>query len=169
LRTAALLAGGRAAGEDLLQGALERVLRRGAKVSGDLEAYLRRVLYNLAVDQWRLRRRQPETLTDLQPSGHPDTDRATAQPDQTNHITLRLSLLEALARLPKRQRAILVLRYFEQLGESETAEALNCSVGNVKAQTSRGLARLRALCPDLADGAPTPESADQEISRGVTR
>jgi RNA polymerase sigma-70 factor (sigma-E family) len=136
LAAAVLLAGSRAGGEDLLQAALERLMRSWGRVNGDLEGYLRRILYHLAVDSWRQRRRRPEVLTRVEPPG---------RPDGTEEIALRQALVQALAQLPPRQRAVLVLRYWEQLSEAEAAEVLGCSIGTVKSSASRGLARLREL------------------------
>jgi RNA polymerase sigma-70 factor (sigma-E family) len=136
LATATLLAGGRAAGEDLLQGALERMMRAWRRIDGDREGYLRRTMYHLAVDSWRMRRRRPEVLGAFEPP---------AQPDGTDRLDLRQALVQALGGLPPRQRAALVLRYWEQLSEAEAADVLGCSVGTVKSATSRGLARLREL------------------------
>ena len=141
LGTAVLLAGSRVAGEDLLQAALERLVRHWGRVRGDKEGYLRRTLYHLAVDQWRLRRRRPEVLADVEPPG---------QPDGADAVHLRHVLVQALATLPARQRAVLVLRYWEQLSEAEAADVLGCSVGTVKSTASRGLARLRELTADWA-------------------
>lgn len=134
LATATLLAGSRSAGEDLLQSALERLMRRWRRVTGDPEGYLRRTMYHLAVDQWRYRRRRPEVLAavDQPSSGDPNAN-----------LDLRHALVAALATLPPRQRAVLVLRYWEQLSEAEAAATLGCSVGTVKSTASRGLARLR--------------------------
>jgi RNA polymerase sigma-70 factor (sigma-E family) len=141
LATAVLLTGSRAAGEDLLQAALERLMRSWNRVHGDKEGYLRRILYHLAVDQWRRRKRRPEVLTEVEPAG---------QPDGTDALHLRQALIQALAQLPPRQRAVLVLRYWEQASEAETAELLGCSVGTVKSTASRGLSRLRELTADWA-------------------
>lgn len=136
LGTAVLLVGSRTAGEDLLQAALERLVRHWSRVRGDKEGYLRRTIYHLAVDQWRSRRRRPEVLAQVEPPG---------QPDGTDAVHLRHALMQALATLPPRQRAVLVLRYWEQLSEVEAAEVLGCSVGTVKSTASRGLARLREI------------------------
>ncbi|MEH1164257.1 SigE family RNA polymerase sigma factor [Micromonospora sp. CPCC 205539] len=136
LATAVLLTGSRAGGEDLVQGALERLMRHWHRVHGDKEGYLRRTLYNLAVDQWRSRRRRPEVLTAVEPPG---------QPDGTDALHLRQALVQALATLPPRQRAVLVLRYWEQCTEAEAAEILGCSIGTVKSTASRGLTRLREV------------------------
>jgi RNA polymerase sigma-70 factor (sigma-E family) len=136
LRTASLLAGSRDAGEDLLQSALERLLRNRRRIDGDPERYVRRTLYNLAVDGWRRQRLWQRRAVLTAPD--PPADPAAA-------VDLRDAIIRMLVQLPPRQRAILVLRYFEDLSEAETAAALSCSVGTVKSATSRGLARLREL------------------------
>ena len=142
LATATLLAGSRTAGEDLLQAALERVLRRWSRVRGDPEGYVRRTLYHLAVDQWRRRRRRPEVHLAVEPP----------VADDAGGVQLRHALVQAMALLPPRQRAVLVLRYWEQLSEAEAAEVLGCSAGTVKSSASRGLARLRELTADWQGG-----------------
>ena len=146
LRTAVLLAPGREAGEDLLQESLERLLRKWHTVDGDLEGYLRRIMYNRAVDGWRARARRPEVL------GHP-AEAAVA--DHASRLDLRLSLIAALELLTPRQRAAIVARYWEQLSEAETAAALGCSVSAVKAAAGRGLRTLRgAITPDMEYAPP---------------
>lgn len=137
LGTAVLLAGSREAGEDLLQHALERLLRQWRRIDGDPEGYLRRTLYHLAVDRWRWRGRHPEAGL---AAGvvHQNSDPAA-------DVDLRDALGRALGSLPARQRAVLVLRYFEQLSEAEIAAALGCSAGTVKSSAARGLQRLRAV------------------------
>ena len=135
LATAVLLTGSRAAGEDLVQASLERLMRSWNRVREGHEGYLRRTMYNLAVDDWRRRRRRPEVFTTVD----------AGRPDDTDAVALRQALVAALAQLPPRQRAVLVLRYWEQLSEAEAAEVLGCSVGTVKSTASRGLARLREL------------------------
>jgi RNA polymerase sigma factor (sigma-70 family) len=78
-----------------------------------------------------------------------------AQPDGTDAVHLRLALIQGLAQLPPRQRAVLVLRYWEQLSESEAADMLGCSLGTVKSSASRGLARLREVTAGWAvEGTP---------------
>jgi RNA polymerase sigma-70 factor (sigma-E family) len=150
LAAAVLLTGSRAAGEDLVQAALERLMRNWNRVHGDKEGYLRRTLYHLAVDRWRLRRRRPEVLTELEPP---------SQADDTDALHLRQALTQALAKLPPRQRAVLVLRYWEQLSEAEAAEMLGCSVGTVKSSASRGLTRLRELTANWALEEPVMNGA----------
>jgi RNA polymerase sigma-70 factor (sigma-E family) len=146
-RTALLLAGqDRAAAEDLLQVALERAYRHWARVcrSGDPERYVQRILANASNDRWRRAARRPERL--LRP-GEADP---LAQ-DQSDAVAERDFLLRALATLPPRQRTVLVLRYFNDLSEAEIAGALGCSVGTVKSQASRGLARLRDIAEPGAE------------------
>lgn len=137
LAAAKLLAGSQEAAEDLLQAALERLIRHWAKIDGDPEPYLRRTLYNLAADGWRRRRTRIAGLRRLR-SGQADS-----VPDGTELVDLRDALIRELLTLPPRQRAVLVLRYWEGLTEAESADFLGCSVGTVKSATSRGLARLR--------------------------
>lgn len=137
LRTAILLAGSRSDGEDLLQSALERVIQRWRTISGDPEGYLRRTLYHLAIDGWR---RKKAWRTRLGLLAAPD-----AVPDGADAVDQRDRIVRLLQRLPPRQRTAVVLRYWEELSEAETAEAMNCSVGTVKSATSRGLSRLREL------------------------
>lgn len=153
LRTAVLLAPGREAGEDLLQEALERLLRKWHKVDDNPEGYLRRIMYNRAVDGWRSRSRRPEVL------GLPPE---IAVADQVSRLDLRLELIHGLEQLTPRQRATIVARYWEQLSEAETAAALGCSVSAVKSAAARGLRALReAITPDteslahLSEGRPS--------------
>jgi RNA polymerase sigma-70 factor (sigma-E family) len=151
LATATLLMGNRATGEDLLQAALERLMRNWRRVKGDPEGYLRRTLYHLAVDDWRRRRRRPEVFRAVEPP---------CQADYTDELDLRRALVQALALLPPRQRAVLTLRYWEQLSEAEAAEMLGCSIGTVKSTASRGLARLREITDSWThDEIPTANGA----------
>jgi RNA polymerase sigma-70 factor (sigma-E family) len=150
-RTALLLAGrDRAAAEDLLQLALERAYRHWGRVcrSGDPERYVRRILANAANDRWRWAARRPE-----RPLGPGDAG-PVAQ-DQADVVAERDFLIRALAGLPPRQRTVLVLRYYNDLSEAEIADALGCSVGTVKSQASRGLARLREVA--VPDAGPAGE------------
>lgn len=146
LRTACLLVGERQAGEDLLQSVLERMYAKWSRIREFPEAYARRALVNAATNSWRARRRRPESAL------LPDHDHTTG--DATRQVDLRDALVRALLRLPARQRAVLVLRYFDDLSETDVAAAMDCSVGTVKSQTSRGLARLRELADhDLTEPA----------------
>jgi RNA polymerase sigma-70 factor (sigma-E family) len=136
-RIAFLLTGDRGYAEDLVQVALEKTHRKWARVSV-MEApvaYVRRAMVNTATS-WRRRRRfgeVPLMSTDTGPVVNP-----YGQADQ------RQEVLTALRKLPPRMRAVLVLRYFEDLSEVEIADALGCSTGTVKSQASRALARLRS-------------------------
>jgi RNA polymerase sigma-70 factor (sigma-E family) len=157
LRTALLLTGqNRAEAEDLLQLALERAYRHWARVrgTGEPERYVRRILANASADRWRRLARRPE-----QP--FPAGDAGPSTPDQSVQVAERDFLLRALARLPPRQRAVLVLRYFDDLPEAEIAEVLGCSIGTVKSQVARALARLRdAGEPESAVSRPGGASHD---------
>lgn len=139
VRTAYLLCGDPHEAHDLVQVTLMRVHRRWRSIERtDLpQAYARQVLVNLAASFWRRRLRAPlVALTALGDRGLPDPTVAFAD---------RAELWEAVMALPPRTRAVLVLRYFEDLSEADTAAALQCSVGSVKSQASRGIARLRAV------------------------
>jgi RNA polymerase sigma-70 factor (sigma-E family) len=136
---AVALAGSRADGEDLLQGALERLLRNWRRVEADPEGYLRRTMYNLAADGWRRRRRWRDRLAVLRAQARTEPGGEEAVVD------LRDELVRLLSRLPPRQRTVIVLRYWEQRTEAETAALLGCSEGTVKSAASRGLRRLREL------------------------
>lgn len=152
LFTLALLVCGhhRAEAEDLLQGVLERAYRRWARIcrDGDPERYVRRMLVNASVDRWRRLRRRPE-LPVISPDAGQVADHAAA--DRYVAVADRDQLLRALATLPARQRAVIVLRYLEDLSEAQTSAVLGCSEGTVKSQASRALARLRDMAGDMAD------------------
>jgi RNA polymerase sigma-70 factor (sigma-E family) len=151
MRVAIALTGDRQSGEDLLQAALERVLRRPRAVESDIEGYLRRILYNLAADGWRRHGRWRQRLPLLRPAP------GEASVDGTAAVDLRDALVRLLYQLPPRQRAVIVLRYWEQRSEAETAALLGCSEGTVKSAASRGLRRLRDLAgADLAGPARPP-------------
>jgi RNA polymerase sigma-70 factor (sigma-E family) len=146
LRTAYLLTGTREAAEDLVQAALLTTMRHWRSVA-DPMAYVRRAMVNQRTSLWR-RIGSRELLTDAPP------DRST--PDGAAGRAERDELLTALCRLPVRMRAVLVLRYWEDLSEEDTAQLLGCSVGTVKSQASRGLGRLRDV---LGPGRESPEAA----------
>ena len=137
--TAIALGGSRDAGEDLLQAALERVLRKPRQVDRDMEGYLRRVLYNLAADGWRRRGRWRQKLPLLR------SEAMAAAADGTVAVDRRDVLVRLVLQLPPRQRAVIVLRYWEQRTEAETASLLGCSEGTVRSAAARGLQRLREL------------------------
>lgn len=147
LRTAFLLTGDQHLAEDLVQSALTRTHRawRRLRESDHAEAYTRKAMYHLQVSWWR-RRRVRESLT----GELPEPRRRAGTADESSRVVTRLALLEALRTLSRGQRAVLVLRYFDDRSEAETAEVLGVGVGTVKSQTSRALARLRATAPELA-------------------
>ncbi len=155
-RTALLLTGQhRAEAEDLLQGALERAYRHWGRIcrSGDPERYVRRILANASTDRWRRLGRRPEHPLPVDPGG-------PAAGDHASDVADRDFLLRALAGLAPRQRAVLVLRYFCDLPEAEIADALGCSVGTVKSQASRGMARLREISEPAPAGATSRARSD---------
>jgi RNA polymerase sigma-70 factor (sigma-E family) len=121
--------------EDLAQAAFARAYASWGRVSraGDPDAYVRRIVVN--ANRSRLRRRR--VAEDLRPDL---ADHLAVQPPEPEHS----ELLDALGRLGPRQRAVVVLRYWLDLSEAETAAALGCSVGTVKSQASRALATLRS-------------------------
>lgn len=138
-RAAYLLTGDMSAAEELTQAALVKAALRWRRViaAGNPEAYVRRILVNENISWWRRfgRREQAFGYQGIEKSGS-DPAEATAE---------RLDLAAALARLPKRQRAVVVLRFYADLSEAETAAAMGCTVGTVKSQSSAALAKLRRL------------------------
>ncbi|WP_344194315.1 SigE family RNA polymerase sigma factor [Pedococcus aerophilus] len=146
LRTAYLLAGDRHLAEDLLQDTLSKVAQHWEVVvaEGNPEAYARTVLYHRAVDTWRTRLRRPKVVGDVV--------REPAEPsDLFGDSDRRMLLRSALARLTARQRAVLVLRFYEDRTEAQAAEVLGCSVSTVKTTTRAALERLRVTAPELAE------------------
>jgi len=151
LRSAYLLTGDQHLAEDLVQQTLLQVVGvwRRVAADGDPDPYVRRVLYHLHVSWWRRRSRR---VVEVNESGAARAEPAHADP--SDRVVAALTVRQALARLAPRQRAVLVLRYYEDLSESQTAEALGVRVGTVKSQVRDALARLRDLAPELADGSP---------------
>jgi RNA polymerase sigma-70 factor (sigma-E family) len=152
LQTAYLITWDAGEAEDLVQESLLKVARRWPRVRAmeQPRAYARRILVNLALDDARGRSRRRNEL-----------DEAAAVIDGPARDLLagletRAELLDALARLTPRQRAVLVLRYFNDLTEAQTAEVLGCSPGTVKSNASRGLARLREALAPVPNPTPTP-------------
>lgn len=135
-RTAYLLTHDHALAEDLVQTALTKTWFAWSRIDGDPRAYARKILVNTYATWWR-RRWNGERPTDELP------EPATGAAPATDAVATGTDLWTAIGRLPRRQRAVVVLRYFEDLTEAETARVLDCSVGNVKSQTSRALAKLR--------------------------
>ncbi|WP_300400873.1 SigE family RNA polymerase sigma factor [Nocardioides sp.] len=140
LRTAYLLTGQHADAEDLVQAALIKAVPHWRKISDNPEPYVRRILARESVSRWR-RRRWREISSDDLPDG------ALQDPD----VAAREDLRRALAGLAPRQRAVIVLRYFEDLSEAETADSLGIAVGTVKSQTRDALRVLRERMPALGD------------------
>ena len=172
LTMAILLTGhNRTDAEDLLQTVLERAYRRWHRIcrTGDPGPYVRQMLVNASIDRWRLLRRRPEQPLD--PDDGQPAGAGLAGPDQAAALAEQDLLWRALAQLPPGQRAVLVLRYYEDLTEAQTAAALGCSVGSVKAQAFRALARLRDIVGIAASGTrPTdsPGSPTQMSPRGAS-
>ncbi|MEU0572168.1 SigE family RNA polymerase sigma factor [Nonomuraea sp. NPDC005983] len=144
MRTAYLLAGDAHLAEDLLQSVLVKMLGRWAKLAhvASPQAYARKALVNQYIS-WRRRRVRTAELPSAEPPERPYSSEAST--------IARLTMQKALAQLPPRQRAVIVLRYYEDLTEHETAKLLNCSIGTVKSQAHHALARLRALAPEFAE------------------
>jgi RNA polymerase sigma-70 factor (sigma-E family) len=138
LRTGYLLTGSHADAEDLVQTALVKVVPHWTRIADRPEPYVRQVLARESVTRWR-RRRWRETPTELLP------ERRIDGPD----LDQREALRRALDTLAPRQRAVIVLRYYEDLTEKETAAVLGIAVGTVKSQARDGLAQLLRLLPDL--------------------
>jgi RNA polymerase sigma factor (sigma-70 family) len=126
-----------------LQTALLRTARRWSRASEAPEAYARRVLVNLSRDRirWLFRRPREAPLP-------PSADTLPAIDAGYDQVGERQAVVRALARLPTRQRQVIVLRFFEDLSVEQTAELLGFSAGTVKSYTSRALATLRALLAD---------------------
>lgn len=136
LRTAYLLTGDDRLAEDLLQTALAKAYLNWGRIStlDHPEAYVRRIIATTNIAWWRRRRVGEVAMDDL-------PDRGT--PDGADDRAVRDQVWRAIQSLPRRQRATLVLRFFEDMSEAEAAETLGVSVGTVKSQTSKALATLR--------------------------
>ena len=143
LRTAVLLTGDVHMAEDLLQTSLSRLYLSWHRVQREeaMDAYVRRIMVNQHTSWWRRAWRHRETVTD--PDDLVQAQR-TGRPVDVE-VVERAALWRLVQMLPPRQRAAVVLRFYEDLSEAQTAEVLGCSVGTVKASTSRALARLRPL------------------------
>jgi RNA polymerase sigma-70 factor (sigma-E family) len=143
LRTALLLTGDHHRAEDLVQEALTKVALRWRRLaSGNPEGYARQIIVRDNISWWRKRR--------LEVVGGVSASTATVA-DGSAATERRLLLDAALAVLTPRQRAVVVLRYYDDLSERDTAEALGVSVGTVKSQTHLALRRLREAAPELAE------------------
>jgi len=145
LRTAYLLTGDHHDAEDLLQQSLVKAVAAWGRIHGDPEPYVRTILVRQNISRWR-RRRWRELTTDTLP------ETAVVEGGAED----RLALHRALGSLAPRQRAVIVLRYFEDLTEAQTADVLGISVGTVKSQARDALRRLREAMPGLADVLVSP-------------
>ncbi|GGJ95093.1 RNA polymerase sigma factor [Pilimelia anulata] len=147
LRSAYLLVGDRGRAEDLVQTALVKTYAAGprSRDTGALEAQVRRTMVTTATSWWRGRRYREQPVPDAPAAVVPDAVEAVAERD---------ALWRELLRLPVKQRAVLVLRYYEGLTEAEIADVLQVSRGTVKSHASRAIAALRAKltepCPEVA-------------------
>ncbi len=145
LRVAYALTRDHAAAEDLLQESLTKLWFAWPRITGEPDAYVRRIIATSYVSQLRHRwfRESPSADLDIGSS------------DAIPTLDERDALWRALGRLPARQRAVVVLRYFEDMTEAQVADALRCSVGTVKSQCSKALVKLRvdtSISPNLATG-----------------
>jgi RNA polymerase sigma-70 factor (sigma-E family) len=141
LRTAYLLTGDRHQAEDLLQTALAKLYLAWDRIHDreSVDGYVRRILVNENSSLWRRAWRRREWTTDELPETTPSHD--------TYDEGLAGAVWDVVSTLPRKARAVVVLRYYEQLSEAETAEVLGISVGTVKSQASRALAALRERTP----------------------
>ncbi|WP_280720069.1 SigE family RNA polymerase sigma factor [Kitasatospora sp. MAP5-34] len=152
-RAAYVLTGSREVAEDLLQEALEKACRRWKRVAvaDSPEAYVRRIVVNLANDRWRTLRRVGEGAA---------LDLTAADPrDPYREVELRDELVQALHTLPMGMRTVVVLRYLYDLGDQEIAEMLRITPGAVRSQLARGLAKLRAAGPLYGQPVPATDHA----------
>ena len=138
-RVAFLLTGDHHTSEDLVQTALLEAARRWTRIHTSPEAYVRRSIFTANVSRWRRKRfTESELVSDREAPAAHDTD-------------VRLTLADALDQLTTKQRAVIVLRYYEDLTEVQTAETLGISVSTVKSTHRHALARLRERSPELAE------------------
>ncbi len=140
LRTAYLLTGDRTTAEDVLQTSLAKLYLAWDKVRDrdSVDAYVRRIMVNENNSMWRRGWKKREFATEL----IPDREVRDSYDEGTND-----ALWQVVQSLPPKARAVVVLRYYEQLSEAETADVLGISVGTVKSQSSRALAALRDRVP----------------------
>ncbi|MEV0268046.1 SigE family RNA polymerase sigma factor [Hamadaea sp. NPDC050747] len=140
IRAAYLLTGDQHAAEDLVQSALTKAYAHWRRIRHeDPEGYVRTAMYREQVSWWRRRSRQRQVA--------PTWALPERQADPADHAGLRLAMRQALLKLPQAQRAVIVLRYYEDLSETQVAEILGCSVGTVRSRANRAVHRLRATLP----------------------
>ena len=140
-RLAYVLTGDQYAAEDLLQNALIKAAANWGRIHTAPEAYVRRIMYREQASWLRRRARRRETSVAQVPE--------PAAGDDAASVEARLALRDALLALPPRRRAVLVLRYLEDLPESQVAEILGCSVGTVRSQNHKAVTQLRLALPSL--------------------
>jgi RNA polymerase sigma-70 factor (sigma-E family) len=135
-RTAFLMVGDHQLAQDLVQEALVKTLMAWPRLNDreNLHAYTRRIIVTTSLS-WRRRRSFHERPVEVLPERH--------GPDLADAVVSHEEMMAALGTLPPRQRAAIVLRFYQDLTEAQTAEAMGCSVGAVKSQVSAGLRRLR--------------------------
>jgi RNA polymerase sigma-70 factor (sigma-E family) len=157
LGVAVLLCGDRGLAEDLVQEALVKMARHWPKVrAGAPDAYARKIIYHDSIRVWKRRTREVIVAEVPERAGNDPTDAWQARTDVRN----------ALQQLAPRQRAVIVLRYYEELSEAESASALGVSVGTVKSQTHAALGNLRRhLSPALPVRTGRVERSCEESSR----
>jgi len=143
LRLAYVLTADQHAAEDLLQNALTKAAARWGRIHSTPEGYVRQIMYREQVTWWRRRARRPVMV--LAALGPPEPP----APAEMVMVEARLALREALLVLPPGKRAMLVLRYLEDLPEAQVADILGCSVGTVRSQTHKAIAQLRSVLPSL--------------------
>lgn len=141
VRSAYLIAGNHHDAEDLVQGALVKAVAVWSRIQDDPEPYLRRIIVNDSISRWRKHRGREVVSADAW------VEDAPAQPRSAEE---RLDLAAALALLTAKQRTVLVLRFYEDLTERQTAALMGVAVGTVKSQTRDALAALRRVAPDLS-------------------
>ena len=145
-RTAWLLTGDTHLAEDLVQAALLKAWPKWERVGPDgFEPYVRRVLMTTYIAWWRRRWNGEHPTRDLPES---------STGDEAEDAVRRHDLMDALSRLPRGQRAVVVLRWLEDLSEAQTADVLGCSVGTVKSQGARAMATLRTALTDPEGARP---------------
>jgi RNA polymerase sigma-70 factor (sigma-E family) len=150
LRTAYLLTGDRHTAEDLVQTALAKLYLSWDRVERRelVDGYVRRILVNEHNSLWRRAWKRREVTTDELPEQATSSVDADVDADPAADSGQSAALWEFVQTLPRRQRAVVVLRYYEELSEAETAAVLGVSVGTVKSQCSRALASMRARVGD---------------------
>jgi RNA polymerase sigma-70 factor (sigma-E family) len=141
IRLAYVLTGDQHSAEDLLQNSLVKAAAHWGRIHSAPEAYVRRIMYREQVSWLRRRARRPETVVAQVPE--------PPAGEQPVSVEARLTLQDALRALPPRRRAVLVLRYLEDLSESQVADILGCSVGTVRSQTHKAVTQLRSALPSL--------------------